>query len=220
MHRCTLIVVARNSIIRAGIYALLGDVSDITILGEGVDRQTLMAQLAEQSPDVVLVCLDPELEQTGIELIQLSKMTQPTCKVLVLAHDQRIEIVRQYLLAGTDGYLLYGLEQTALAKGIHDVVQYGLVLSEHVAQALREPLSIAKPTTMLELLSAREQDVLKEVAHGRTNVEIAQQLMISVDTVRTHLKHIYEKLQIDNRSALIRFALQAGLFPKTEPNNQ
>lgn len=109
---------------------------------------------------------------------------------------------------------MYGVEQTALAKAIRDVVQYGLVVSEPVAQVIREPISTTTATTALASLSVREQDVLKEVARGRSNGEIAQHLHISVDTVRTHLKHIYEKLHIESRAALIHFAVQAGLFPR------
>lgn len=213
MQSCSLILVAHNPIIRAGIHALLRDVPDIPIVGEFVDQQALVAQLTEQCPQVVLICLDPELDQIGTELIQLCKMMQPACKVLVLAHNQHPDKIRRYLLAGTDGYLLYGVEQTALAKAIRDVVQYGLVVSEPVAQVIRGPMSTTTATTIRASLSAREQEVLKEVARGRSNGEIAQHLHISVDTVRTHLKHIYEKLHIEGRAALIQFAVQVGLFP-------
>lgn len=213
MQHYTLILIARDPIIRAGIHALLSGVPDITILTEAIDRDMLAVQLAEQRPQVVLVCLDPEFDQEGAAIIQMSKTMQPTCKVLVLAHDQRTEMIRRYLLAGTDGYFLHGVEQASLAKAIRNVVQYGLGLSQHVAQVVREPLSIGEPTTLLTMLTVREQEVLKEVARGRTNVEIAQRLNISVDTVRTHLKHIYDKLQLDSRAALIGFAVQAGMLP-------
>lgn len=208
MQPYTIVLVARTPIMRAGIRALLAGVPDMLILGEAVDRETLTAQLAEHVPSVVLICLDNDQDQLGIELIQLSKTLQPCSKVLLLAQDQAPNVIRSYLLAGTDGYLPFGLEQTALAKVIRDVTQYGLVLSEHVVQAVRAPAADATPP-LVALLSAREQEVLHEVASGRTNLEIAEQLSISADTVRTHLKHIYDKLAISSRPALIRFAMQS-----------
>lgn len=209
MQHYTIVLVARTPIMRAGIRALLAGVPDITILGEAVDCASLAAQLATHSPNVVLICLDHDQDSPGAALIELSKTMQPTSKVLLLAQDQAPEVIRSYLAAGTDGYLPFELEQAALTKIIRDVTLYGLVLSEHVVQAVRAPL--VTDTPLLALLSAREQDVLQEVARGRTNQEIADALSISSDTVRTHLKHIYDKLDINSRPALIRFAMQAGM---------
>jgi DNA-binding NarL/FixJ family response regulator len=209
MQPYTIVLVARTPIMRAGIRALLADVSDMAILGEAVDCPSLATLLTQQAPSVVLICLDHDQDSLGVELILLSKTVQPSSKVLLLAQDQSPEVIRSYLTAGTDGYLPFGLEQTALAKVIRDVTQYGLVLSEQVVQVVRTPL-LAEAPPLLTLLSAREQEVLQEVANGRTNLEIADALTISADTVRTHLKHIYDKLDISSRPALIRFAMQAG----------
>lgn len=209
MQPYTIVLVARTPIMRAGIRALLSGVSDVMILGEAVDCPSLEAQLAQHVPSVVLICLDHDQDSLGMALIQLSKTIQPSSKVLLLAQDQTADVIRSYLAAGTDGYLPFGLEQTTLAKVIRDVTQYGLLLSEHVVQAVRTP-ALAEAPPLLALLSAREQEVLQEVAHGRTNLEIGASLSISADTVRTHLKHIYDKLSINSRPALIRFAMQAS----------
>lgn len=209
MQPYTIVLVARTPIMRAGIRALLAGINDMTILAEAVDGPSLIVQLTEHAPSVVLICLDHDQHSLGTELIQISKSLQPASKVLLLAQDQSPEVIRSYLTAGTDGYLPFGLEQPALAKVIRDVTQYGLVLSEHVVQVVRMPLPAGTPP-LLTLLSAREQEVLQEVANGRTNLEIGESLSISSDTVRTHLKHIYDKLSISSRPALIRFAMQAG----------
>lgn len=215
MQPYTIVLVARAPIMRAGIRALLSGVPDMLILGEAVDGAGLGAQLAQHAPSVVLICLDYEQDSPGTELIQLSKSAQPSSKVLLLAQDQSPEMIRSYLAAGTDGYLPFELEQAALAKVIRDVTEYGLVLSAQVVQAVRKPV-LAEEPPLVSLLSAREQDVLQEVAHGRTNLEIGESLSISADTVRTHLKHIYDKLGISSRPALIRFAMQAGLADARE----
>lgn len=216
MQHYTIVLVARTPIMRAGIRALLAGVPDMTILGEAVDCASLATQLKAHVPSVVLVCLDHDQDSLGGALIELSKTMQPASKVLLLAQDQGPEVIRSYLAAGTDGYLPFGLEQAALAKVIRDVTLYGLVLSEQVVQAVRAPVSADAPTPLLALLSAREQEVLGEVARGRTNQEIAAALNISSDTVRTHLKHIYDKLDINSRPALIRFAMQADLVDLRE----
>lgn len=210
MQHYTIVLVARTPIMRAGIRALLAGVPDMTILGEAVDCASLATQLTSHVPSVVLICLDHDQDSLGAVLIELSKTMQPASKVLLLAQDQAPEVIRSYLAAGTDGYLPFGLEQAALAKVIRDVTLYGLVLSEQVVQAVRAPLPPDAPP-LLALLSAREQEVLGEVARGRTNQEIAEALCISSDTVRTHLKHIYDKLDINSRPALIRFAMQADV---------
>ena len=207
MQLYTIVLVARAPIMRAGIRSLLAGVSDLSILGEAVDRASLAAQLAEHTPGVVVLCLDQE--QSVTELIQLSKTLQPATKVVLLAQSQTPEAIRSYLTAGIDGYVPFGLEQAALAKVIRDVMHYGLVLAEQVVEAVRSPALIEPTPPLLALLSAREQEVLQQVAEGRTNLEIAERLSISADTVRTHLKHIYDKLAINSRPALIRFAMQA-----------
>jgi DNA-binding NarL/FixJ family response regulator len=211
MNTITVLVVAATPIMRAGVQSLLAQTPDITVVGEAMDRSSLTTHLSRQAPSVVLVCTDQELRMTASEVTHLVKTLRPTSKILLLAAGPEREALRAAIVAGTEGYLPSGMEPEALAQGIRDVVRYGLILAEDVARLVRSPASARKPVDTLAMLSVREREVLQHLAQGQTNLEIARELRISGDTVRTHLKHIYAKLEVESRAALIWIALQAGL---------
>ncbi len=214
-----ILIVAGTAVMRAGLRSLLTNVPDIRVTGEVWDRETLQVQLSQQKPRVVLVCLDPDLEMTGIEAIHMIKTLRPASKVLLLSTDQDPDTIAACIAGGADGYLPHGLEREVLAEAIRDVVRYGLVLAEDVAPVVRERLA-TEGSGLLTALTAREQEVLRQVARGRTNQEIAQTLSISYSTVRTHLNNIYRKLGIESRPALIAFALRAGLRPANDVDDE
>ncbi|MFQ5855727.1 MAG: LuxR C-terminal-related transcriptional regulator [Anaerolineae bacterium] len=218
MIRLTVMIVASTAVMRAGLRDLLAEVPDIEVVDEAADRESLQAQLSQPAPDVVLVGLDAELDMTGIEAAWLIKALRPASKVLLLSTDQEPDTVVGCLAAGADGYLPPDLDQAALAKAIRDVVHYGLVLADDVASAVRKRLAGRLPAVLPAALTPREREVLAEVARGRSNREIAQALSISCDTVRTHLKRIYRKLGVEGRSALIAFALRAGMGAAGDEN--
>jgi len=212
-------MVAGTSAMLAGLHSLLADVPDIEVVGEAMDRETLQTQLSQQMPDVALVCLDTEMEMTGIEAAHLIKTLQPTSKVLLLSTDQGPDAIAACIAAGADGCLPHSLEREALAEAVRDVVRYGLVIAEDVAPAVRKRLAAGTPMS-LAALTSRERDVLKEVARGRTNQAITRALSISYSTVRTHLNNIYRKVGVDSRPALIAFAWRAGLGPTNDANGE
>lgn len=214
------LIVAGTPVMLAGVRNLLVDAPDIEVVGEALDRESLQAQLAQHTLDVVLVNLDPDLGMSCTEAAQVIKKIQPVSKVLVLSTAQTPDTIVACIKAGVDGYFPHGLEHEMLAEAIRDLVHYyGLVLPLNTALVIRERL-VTEAATTLEVLTPRERQVLTEVAHERTNREIAEALNITSSTVRTHLNNIYRKLEVGSRPALIALAWRAGLGPTDEVNDQ
>jgi DNA-binding NarL/FixJ family response regulator len=203
-----------HALLREGVRALLRLSGDIEVAGEASDGQEAIEACKRLDPDVVLMDVAmPGLG--GLEAALEIRRTCPRTKVLVLTQYDDKEYVSRFLKAGVSGYVLKkaaGAELTAAIRAVH---RGGLVLDPGVArEAVAETRPAAQGDTIdpYETLTDREKQVLRLVAEGRSNKEVAEVLGISVKTAMSHREHVMQKLDLHSRTELIKFALKLGII--------
>ncbi|MBI3988637.1 MAG: response regulator transcription factor [candidate division NC10 bacterium] len=204
-----------HALFREGIRALLSGYDDLEVVGEAADGREAIEQVKERRPDIVLMDIAmPGLG--GLEATLELKKLLPGVKILILTQYDNREYLYRFLKAGASGYVLKRAAGTELVAAIRAVHQGGTFLHPEVAPAVVEGyLGGIKPSEQedpYETLTDREKQVLKLVAEGRTNKEIAGILGISVKTAMGHRANLMEKLGIHNRAGLVKFALQRGII--------
>jgi DNA-binding NarL/FixJ family response regulator len=206
-----------HAILREGVKALLRLTDDVEVVGEAGDGRQAIERVRALDPDVVLMDIAmPGLG--GLEAALELKKEGARARVLILSQYEDREYVRRLLKAGVAGYVLKKSAGTDLAGAIRAVHRGGLVLDPEVARAAMEEASPAAAASAdpYESLTDREKQVLKLVAEGRSNKEVADELGISVKTAMSHREHVMQKLDLHNRTELVRFALRKGVI-RVEP---
>jgi len=202
-----------HAILREGLRALLKTAGDVEVVGEAEDGESAIAEAARLRPDVVLMDVSmPGLG--GLEATLQIRKDHPEIRIVVLTQYEDREYLRRFLQAGVAGYLLKKTAGADLVSAIRAVARGGLVLDPSLAKdALQEqPLDTSQPREdPYDLLTDREKQVLKLVAEGRSNKEVAELLDISVKTAMSHREHIMDKLDLHNRTDLVKFALKRGV---------
>jgi two-component system, NarL family, response regulator LiaR len=205
------LVVDDHAIVRKGIRALLGEVKGIEVIGEASDGQEAMVQADALSPDVILM----DLVMPGVDGIEATRQItadESGPRILVLTSFAGDDKVFPAIKAGALGYLLKDSEPEDLVEAIQQVHRGEPSLPPAIAQKLLKELRCpsARPPTP-DPLTDREMEVLRMVAKGLTNPEIARRLVISEATVRTHVSNILSKLHLANRVQATLYALQEGI---------
>jgi len=202
-----------HAILREGIRALLRLSDDVEVVGEAVDGRQAVDLARQLDPDVVLMDIAmPGLG--GLEATLEMKKEGLRSKILILSQYEDREYVRRLLKAGVSGYLLKKSAGAELANSIRSVHRGGLVLDPEVARTAMEDAGPQAPAESdpYESLTDREKQVLKLVAEGLSNKEVAEVLAISVKTAMSHREKVMEKLGLHNRTELVRFALKRGVI--------
>lgn len=214
MGKIRILVADDHAILRDGIRALLNLHPDMEVVGEAEDGQQAIERVRQLQPDVVLMDIAmPGLG--GLEATLEIKKISPQVKVLVLTQHDDKEYLYRFLKAGATGYVLKKAAGIELAAAIRAVHQGGAFLYPGIAPTVIEGYlkgSQDIAASEYESLTDREKEVLKLVAEGRTNKEIAAVLSLSIKTVMGHRANIMEKLDIHNRTELVRYALRHGLI--------
>jgi DNA-binding NarL/FixJ family response regulator len=207
------LIVDDHAILREGVRALLQLHPDLEVTGEASNGKEALEAVERLDPDVVLMDIAmPGLG--GIEAsLELKKLGR-RARVLILSQYEDREYVRRLLKAGVSGYVLKKSAGSELANAIRAVHRGGLVLDPEVARTAMEEGGAAAPGSAdpYDALTDREKQVLKLVAEGRSNKEVADVLGISVKTAMTHREHVMEKLGVHNRTELVRFAIRKGVI--------
>lgn len=204
-----------HAIVRDGVRALLAAAGDLEVVAEASSGQEAIDLAVATEPDLILMDIAmPGLG--GLEATVEIRRRVPRAKVIVLSQYGEREYVRRFVRAGVSGYVLKKAAGADLVAAIRAVLRGGLVLDPEIA---RDALVAIGPDTgapgvpdAYETLTDREKQVLKLVAEGHSNKEIAELLSISVKTAMSHREHVMAKLQVHNRTELIRFALRAGVI--------
>jgi DNA-binding NarL/FixJ family response regulator len=216
MTKIRVLIADDHAILREGVRALLAPCDDIEVVAQAADGQAAIDAVAQLDPDVVLMDIAmPGLG--GLEATIELKKKGARAKVLILSQYDDREYVRRLLRAGVSGYVLKKSAGSELANAIRAVYRGGLVLDPEVARAaMDEAPGGADAPDPYETLTDREKQVLKLVADGRSNKEVADLLGISVKTAMSHREHVMEKLKLHNRTELVRYALRIGVI-RVEP---
>jgi NarL family two-component system response regulator LiaR len=200
-----------HAIVRKGIRALLSVKPDIEVVGEASDGAETVAQAQALRPDVILMDLVmPEMD--GIEATRQIVEQQPGVRILVLTSFAADDKVFPAIKAGALGYLLKDSGPDDLVQAIHQVYRGEPALEPSIARKVLLELSQPpKEPLTPEPLTGRELEVLRLVAQGRSNRQIAEQLVIAEMTVRTHVSNILSKLHLVSRTQVALYALREGL---------
>jgi DNA-binding NarL/FixJ family response regulator len=201
-----------HAVVREGLRALIDRQPDMEVIGEAGDGRTALEQSKELRPDVVVMDISMP-EPTGTAATERLRAAAPDVKVLALTVHEDKGYLRQLLQAGASGYILKRAAATELVHALRTVASGGLYLDPAVAQKvvggfLQQPSARGAPQG--GDLSERELDVLRLIAEGHTNKEIAARLEISVKTVETYKARSMEKLGLENRAAIVAYAVQQG----------
>ncbi len=212
MPRIRVLIADDHALLREGLRALLAGCADLEVVGEAADGREAVEAARRLHPDVVLMDVAmPGLG--GLEATLEILKEDPRARVLVLTQYEDREYVARLLKAGASGYVLKRAAGSDLAAAIRAVHRGGLVLDPAVAREVLEPSPAAAPSAdPYESLTDREKQVLKLVAEGRSNKDVADTLGISVKTAMSHRAHVMEKLGLHGRTDLIKFALKAGVI--------
>lgn len=202
------IVVEDHPVTRVGIVALLGQDDRITVVGEAADGEGGLEVAAREDPDVVVTDLRLGDGLDGVGLTRALRSGRGAPAVLVLTtYDTDRDIVRA-VEAGASGYLLKDAAPADIVEAVVRAAGGETVLAPALAQRVVARMSRPRPE-----LSAREVEIVAAVARGLGNREIARTLVISEATVKTHLVHVFTKLDVDSRTAAVARAREEGLIP-------
>ncbi len=211
MERVKVLIADDHAVVREGLRTLIGSEEGLVLVGEAADGAEAVIKARSLKPDVILMDLVMP-RKGGIEAIREIKREMPEAKILVLTSFGEKDKVFPAIKAGALGYLLKDTLPAQLLQAIYDVHSGKAPLQPSIALKvigeIQEPSDAASPE---HLLTEREVTVLKLVARGLTNQEIADELVISEWTVRTHVSNILEKLHVANRTQATLYALREGL---------
>jgi NarL family two-component system response regulator LiaR len=200
-----------HAIVRIGLSFLIGANHEMELVGEAVDGEEAFAMAKKLKPDVIIMDLVMPLKD-GVTAISEIKKNNQDARILVLTSFSDDKNVFSSIKAGASGYLLKDSSPEDLLQAINDVYQgkspLHPVIAQKVIQEMHKPTDLP-PTD--DPLSAREVEVLQNVAQGMSNQEIARTLKIKEGTVRIHVGNILNKLQLSNRTQAALYALREGL---------
>lgn len=186
---------------------MLSAADELEVVG-AVDAGSEAVRLAEADPiDVVLMDLKLSDEMSGIEATRRIKASSPDTKVVVLSMFTDPGTVTEAVKAGADGYLSKGTSGDDVITAIHTVMQGRSVLDPSVTEGVLGRIGRDAPTALTD----RELDVLQRLAHGRSTHEVAADIAVSDETVKSHLKQIFRKLDVRDRTQAVAEALRRGL---------
>jgi DNA-binding NarL/FixJ family response regulator len=222
MDTIKVLLVDDHALFRRGIAAVLANQKNIEIVGEAADGLEAIRKAEETVPDVVLMDLNMP-HCSGLEATQALQTKMPQVNILVLTVSDNEADLFAAMKFGATGYILKNTEPEELIQAIFHVVQGGAIISPFMATKLLAEFQGVETRVATEItretdakLSPREDEVLRLVAQGATNKEIADSLFISENTVKTHLRNIMEKLHLANRSQAAAYAINRGLVQYKE----
>ena len=205
------LIVDDHAVLRSGLHLLLDAQSDIEVVGEAGDVKEAVFETRDKKPDVVL--MDVVMPgQTGIEGVPLVLKEAPEAKVLVLSMQDDPRYVHEAFAAGAAGYILKEAVDAEVVGAIQRVAAGDHYVHPALGARLVAAEAEAKAREEADPLSDREREVMRLLALGHTNQEIAKMLFISVRTAETHRAHIMQKLRLSTRAELVRYAIDQGLL--------
>jgi DNA-binding NarL/FixJ family response regulator len=208
-----ILLVDDHPLVRNGLRALLSSVPDLAVVGEAANGQEAVKQALELQPDIILMDLHmPELN--GVEATRHIVQASPRTGILVLTMLEDDASVFAAMRAGARGYLLKGADQAEVLRAISVVAHGEAIFSPSIARRLMQYFANMQPIlpqAAFPDLTEREREILGLIALGKSNAEIAEELVLSPKTVSNHVSNIFSKLQVVDRAQAVLRARQAGL---------
>ena len=205
------LVVDDHAVVRTGLRRVLDAEPDIETVGEAPNAERAVFEAMAHKPDVVL--MDVVMPgKSGIEIIPTLQQNAPQARVLVLSMQDDPRYLREAFDAGASGYVLKEAADTEVVDAVRAVAAGERYVHPTLGARLVEAEAAERRRAEEDPLSEREREVLRLLALGHTNQEIAKLLYISVRTAETHRAHIMQKLRLSSRAELVRYALAEGLL--------
>ena len=212
-----IVIAEDHTILRQGLRALLSSDPDFEVVGEAEDGRAAIRSVETLSPDLLLMDLSMP-RMTGMEAITEIKKGSPATKIVVLTVHKGEEYVLSALKAGADGYVLKDAGRDELVAAVKNVLAGKRYLSPDISEKViggyLEGRRAFKGQTPWDTLTQREREILKLIAEGYKNKEIAEQLFISLKTVEKHRSNLMRKLDLHNTAALTTFAMEKGIIER------
>ena len=205
------LIVDDHAVVRSGLHMLLDAEKDIDVVGEAGSVNEAVLEARTGKPDIVL--MDVVMPgQSGIEGIPAVLKEAPNAKVLLLSMQDDPQYVRQAFGQGASGYVLKEAADTELVAAVREVASGGRYVHPALGARLAAAEAEERARADADPLSDREREVMRLLALGHTNQEIAKMLFISVRTAETHRAHIMQKLRLTTRAELVHYAIEHGLL--------
>ncbi len=216
MSKISIIIADDHAVLRSGLKALLHCSPQFAVIGEAGDGLEAIKLVEKLNPDVLLLDLSMP-GMNGVDCIREIRSRGLPCRILVLTMYDEEEYIKEVMQAGANGYVLKKSADTELIEGIIKIHSGKKYLNEVISQTLidsllRAPVNEPDPKNPYITLSTREREVLRLLAQGHTNSEIAAMLSISVKTVDTYRSRIMQKLNVRKKSELVNYAIQNKLI--------
>jgi len=211
MPEIRIVVVDDHALFRAGLVSLLSDYPEFRVVGEAGDGRAALEVVRARHPDLVLMDVNMPV-MDGVQAAAVMRETYPGLRILMLTVSRHDDDLFGAIAAGADGYLLKNAEPEDLHRSIMQVCEGKGVLDPDVTGRVLQVIAGSEPPGSSAGLSQREVDVLRLLAAGKTTSLIAQALFISENTVKTHVRRIFEKLNVHNRAEAVSKALSLGIL--------
>ena len=201
-------IVEDNNVVIEGISSLLQKEKDIVVTGYANTAQSCISYFKQNKADVILMDINlPDMG--GVDLCKIIKQQHSNIAILALSSFDQGSYMNKIMENGASGYLLKNVNKDELIDAIKTVSKGGIYFSFEAGKIYKATLEKQGNTPVL---TKREKEILKLIAEGFTNIQIGQQLFISVDTVDTHRKNLYTKLNVKNTALLIRYAIEHNIL--------
>jgi len=212
MNPIRILIADDHNLVRDGIRAILQHVEGFQVVDEACDGLEVLEKMRTKKPNLILMDIGMA-RLNGLDATERVKKEFPDARVVILSMHANEEYVLRALRSGASGYLLKDAKKQELIFAIRAVAEGNTYLSPQVSRRVIDTYvsSVEKEASPLEQITPRQREILKLIAEGRTNKEIAQVLNISVKTVDTHRTQLMERLDIHDIAGLVRFAIKMGL---------
>jgi two-component system response regulator NreC len=205
------LIVDDHAVVRSGLSMVVAAEDDLEVVGEAGNARDAIFEARALKPDVIL--LDVVMpDQSGLDVLPTLLHEQPQVRVLVLSMQDDPQYVRRAFAEGASGYVLKEAADTEVVAAIREVAGGGRYVHPELGARLIAAEAEQQRRAENDPLSDREREVLRLLALGHTNQEIAKQLYISIRTAETHRAHIMQKLRLSTRAELVRYAIAQGLL--------
>jgi DNA-binding NarL/FixJ family response regulator len=211
MKPVRLVIVDDHALFRAGLVGLLEEMREFEVVGEAGNGKEALNVISSTAPDLILLDVNMPI-MNGVETVEALKEMRNSPRIVMLTISKHEEDLFGAINAGADGYLLKNAEPEELRKAILQVYEGKSVLSPEVTRPLLKAVANSQGMVMDGGLSKRELEVLELLAQGRTTTQIATDLFVSENTVKTHVRHILGKMEASNRAEAVSKATQMGLI--------